>query len=216
MTEHPDASANARALREELHRAEVALRDQRERVAELRRQLPRDTPSEDLMFEELRDGRFVPVRLSELFSDPAKPLVLMHFMFGKAQTQPCPMCTMWADGYAGVVPHLTQRLNFVVIVAGELERFDVFARERGWHDLRIVSAADTSLKRDLGFENAVGEQTPGVSVFERSSDGKLTHFYSVCAFGPDGGRMMDLLSPVWNFFDLVPDGRGGFNPSRSY
>jgi predicted dithiol-disulfide oxidoreductase (DUF899 family) len=216
MIEHPNASADARALREELHRAEVELRDQRERVAELRRRLPRDTPSDDLVFEELRDGRIMPLRLSELFADPAKPLVLMHFMFGKAQTQPCPMCTMWADGYAGVVSHLSQRLNFAVIVAGELERFDAFSRERGWNHLRIISAADTSLKRDLGFENEEGGQMPGVSVFERSSDGKLTHFYSVCAFGPDGGRMMDLLSPVWNFFDLTPDGRGEFNPSRNY
>jgi len=216
MNEHPNASADGRALREKLHRAEVELRDQRERVAELRRRLPRDTPSEDLVFEELRDGHVVPVRLSELFAEPDKPLVLMHFMFGKAQTQPCPMCTMWADGYAGVVEHLSQRLNFAVIVAGELERFDSYARERGWDGLRIVSAADTSLKRDLGFENEEGGQMPGVSVFERASDGELTHFYSVCAFGPDGGRMMDLLSPVWNFFDLVPDGRGQFNPSRSY
>jgi predicted dithiol-disulfide oxidoreductase (DUF899 family) len=216
MIEHPNASADGRTLREELHRAEVALRDQRERVAELRRQLPRDTPSEDLAFEELRDGRVVPVRLSELFMDPDKPLLLMHFMFGKAQTEPCPMCTMWADGYAGVVEHLSQGLNFAVLIAGELERFEAFARERGWHDLRIVSAADTTLKRNLGFENEAGGQMPGVSVFERSSDGKLTHFYSVCAFGPDGGRMMDLLSPVWNFLDLVPEGRGEFIPSRSY
>ena len=29
---------------------------------------------------------------------------------------------------------------------------------------------------------------------------------SSLAFGPDGGRMMDLLSPVWNFFDLTPEG----------
>ena len=53
-------------------------------------------------------------------------------------------------------------------------------------------------------------------VFECGADGQLTHFYSVCAFGPDGGRMMDLLSPVWNYFDLTPDGRGEFFPSREY
>jgi predicted dithiol-disulfide oxidoreductase (DUF899 family) len=105
----------------------------------------------------------------ELFTEPAKTLVLIHFMFGKAQTQPCPMCAMWAYGYAGVVQHLRQRLNFVVIVAGELERFEVFARDRPWDDFRIVSAADISVKRDLGFENEEGGQMPGVSVFERSS-----------------------------------------------
>ena len=37
MSDHPNASTECRALRVELHEAEVALRDQRERVAELRR-----------------------------------------------------------------------------------------------------------------------------------------------------------------------------------
>jgi predicted dithiol-disulfide oxidoreductase (DUF899 family) len=27
---------------------------------------------------------------------------------------------------------------------------------------------------------------------------------------------MDLLSPVWNFFDLTPDGRGDWMPSLVY
>ncbi len=215
MTDHPTASSEYRAARKALHEAEVALRDQRERVAELRRALPRDTAVEDLVFEELREGRVAPVKLSELFADPHKPLVLMHFMFGKAQADPCPMCTMWADGYAGAVEHLSQRVNFAVLVAGDVERFDAWARERGWDRLRIVGAGDTALKRDLGFENDDGGQLPGVSVFERGAGG-LRHFYSVCAFGPDGGRMMDLLSPVWSFFDLTPEGRGDFFPSRSY
>ena len=82
--------------------------------------------------------------------------------------------------------------------------------------MRLVSAAQTTLKRDLGFENDAGEQMPGVSLFERGDDGTLTHFYSFCAFGPAGPRMMDLLSPVWNFFDLTPDGRGEFIPSLDY
>jgi predicted dithiol-disulfide oxidoreductase (DUF899 family) len=216
MNEHPNASAECRALRKELHHAEVALRDQRERVAALRRGLPRDTPTDDFELEELRDGRLVPVRLSELFADPTKPVVLMHFMFGKAQSEPCPMCTLWADGYAGAVEHLGQRVNFAVIVAGDLERFVEYARGRGWDRLRILSAGRSSIKRDLGFENDEGGQMPGVSVFERGEDGSLTHFYSVTAFGPDGGRMMDLLSPVWHFLDLTPEGRGDWFPSVAY
>jgi predicted dithiol-disulfide oxidoreductase (DUF899 family) len=216
MIEHPNASTECRSLRKELHEAELALRDQRERVAELRRKLPRDTSVDDLTFEELREGRVVPVKLSELFRDASKPLVLVHFMFGKAQAEPCPLCTMWCDGYAGIVEHLEQRLNFAVLVAGDLERFDAYARERGWDGLRLVSAADSPLKRELGFEDEAGAQKPGLSVFERHADGRLTHFYSLCAYGPDGNRMMDLHSPVWHFHDLTPEGRGDWNPSRSY
>ena len=177
---------------------------------------PRDTPIEDQHFEEMREGVPTPLRLSELFVDPSKPLLLMHFMFGKAQEIPCPMCTMWADGYAGVAPHLERRLNFAVLVAGDLPRFDAFARERGWTKLRIVSAAESTLKRDLGFESEEGGQMPGASVFERRANGALSHFYSVCAMGSQGGRMMDLLSPVWNFFDLLPEGRGDWMPGLRY
>ncbi len=216
MTQHPNASPEYQKVRGELYEAEVALRDQRERVAALRRSLPRDTPAEDCIFEQFVDGQPGELRLSELFEDPHKPLVLMHFMFGKAQSSPCPMCTLWADGYDGAIPHLRQRVNFAVLVAGDVGAFEAYARERGWRNLRVVSAASSSLKLELAFENEAGEQFPGVSVYERAEDGTLRHFYSSRAFGPEGGRMMDLLSPVWNYFDLTPEGRGEFFPSKDY
>ena len=44
-----------RKIRDELEKAELELRDQRERVAALRRSLPLDLAVEDQTFEELRD-----------------------------------------------------------------------------------------------------------------------------------------------------------------
>ena len=42
-------------------------------------------------------------------------------------------------------------------------------------------------------------------------------FYSQSAdLGPDGFRGMDLLNPLWHFFDATPEGRGDFFPSKSY
>lgn len=214
---HPAESPAYEKLRDELLEAEVALRDQRERVAELRRSLPRDTVVGDESFEEIRDGVRVPVKLSELFTDPNKPLLLMHFMYGGSQEHPCPMCTSWADGYDGVIPHIEQRANFALLVAGDVGAFADYARSRGWQNLRIVSAKDSALKRELGFETEEGAQLPGVSVYTREADGSLVHFYSQCAFlGEHGFRGMDLLSPVWHYFDLTPDGRGDFMPSKSY
>ncbi len=90
----------ARALR----RAEIALRDQVERVATLRRQLPLETVLPDYGFREgpselgAGDAPIRERRLSQLFDRPDQTLVLMHFMFGGSQLQACPMCTMWADG----------------------------------------------------------------------------------------------------------------------
>jgi predicted dithiol-disulfide oxidoreductase (DUF899 family) len=216
IARHEGESPEYRKLRDEIQVAEVALRDQRERVAELRRSLPRDQGLADAVLEEVRDGQRVEVRLSELFDDPAQPLVLMQFMFGKAQESPCPMCTAWADGYDGIVPHLTRNANFAVIVAGDVGAFADYARSRGWRNLRLVSAAGSALKRELGFETEDGRQHPGVSVFLREGDG-LVHYFSQSAdLGPDGFRGMDLLNPLWHFLDLLPEGRGEFFPSKSY
>jgi predicted dithiol-disulfide oxidoreductase (DUF899 family) len=220
----PQESDAYRAARDELAQAEIALREQREKVAALRRELPLDTALADdpLLLEGPRDlaagdDPVRKVRLSELLAESEKPLVLLHFMYGKAQSEPCPMCTLWADGYDGIVPHLEQRVNFAVFVAGELAPFRRYARERGWRHLRILSAGASTLKRDLGFEDAAGAQEPGVSVFARGSDGALRHFYSGGAIMDDGGyRGMDLLSPLWSFLDVTPQGRGDFMPRRSY
>ena len=209
-------SPEYRKLRAELTEAELALRDHAERVAALRRALPA-TPIEDQTFEEIREGVRSPVRLSELFERPEQTLVLMHFMYGKKQERPCPMCTLWADGYDGSVPHLRQRVSFAVLVAGDAGAFAEYARSRGWRHLRIVSAAGSDLKRRLGFEDEDGAQQPGASVFRRDPVGHLVHTYSVCAmFGPGQLRGMDLLSPFWSFLDLTPEGRGDFLPKRSY
>lgn len=203
-----------RKRRDALQRAEIDLRDARERVAALRRSLPQDSVIDDCSFERVRAGAREPVRLSELFEEPGRSLVLMHFMFGKAQNAPCPMCTLWADGYDGIVRHLRRRVNFAVLVAGDAAEFEAYARSRGWRDFAIVSAADSDLKRRLGFEAADGSQYAGVSVFSRSASGELIHSYSQCALY-DGNevRGMDLLSPFWNFLDLTPEGRGDFFPS---
>jgi predicted dithiol-disulfide oxidoreductase (DUF899 family) len=212
-----EESGEYRKLRDELQTAEVALRDQRERVAELRRQLPRDSPFADAEFSEIRDGEAATVRLSELFEDGTQPLILMHFMFGKQQTHPCPMCTAWADGYDGILPHLARHARFVLFIAGDPGAFGEYARSRGWRNLRIVSAADSDVKARLGFEDAEGAQHPGLSVFERDADGAIHHFYSQSAdLGADGLRGMDLLNPLWHFIDCLPQGRGNFFPAKAY
>ena len=205
-----------RQARDELQAAEIALREQRERVAELRRSLPRDHAIDDLVFQEAKGGKAVPVNLSELFANPDQPLVLMQFMYGKKQENACPMCSMWADGYNGAMKHLRQHMNFAVLVEGDPVVFSEFAASRGWDQLRIVSSAGTTLKSDLGFETPDGGQIPGVSVFERKADGSITHFYSQSAMLDDSGRGMDLLSPVWNYMDLTPEGRADWFPGLDY
>lgn len=194
--------------------AEIELKERRERVAELRRDLEGEPVPEGYVF--LEGDPPVEKKLSQLFDDPSKPLVLMHFMFGKKQENPCPMCTAWADGYDGAMPHIMQRANFGILVAGDLPSFHAYARERGWKNVRLLSSAPSTLKADLGFEHD-GAQLPGVSVFTLGADGVPRHFYSACAMMGGGHfRGMDLLSPIWHFLDLTPDGRGDFMPQKAY
>src|SRR5579872_5634169 len=120
QTNLTNESAEYLAKREELRLAEVELMRQRERVAELRRRLPRGATLEDYAFEEgpadldAGDAPIRTVRMSELFTAPDRPLVVYHFMYGKRQTKPCPMCTAWIDGFNGVAPHLAPNVDFVI------------------------------------------------------------------------------------------------------
>jgi predicted dithiol-disulfide oxidoreductase (DUF899 family) len=212
------------AKREELRLAEIELMRQRERVAALRRNLPEGASLPDYAFEEgprdLNAGNAPTraVRLSELFTQPNRSLVIYHFMFGKKQTKACPMCTAWIDGANGVAHHLAQNIDFAVVAAADLATLRSFARERGWNKLRLLSAANNTFKYDLGSEDREGGQDSTVSVFTRDANGAVRHFYSAHPrVGPDiKERGIDLLAPIWHFLDLTPQGRGSWNASLAY
>ena len=206
-----------RRQREELRVAELELTDHMERVAALRRNLPADTVVDDYELVDVASGDRV--RLSQLFTAPDRPLVLYHFMYGKAQTDPCPLCTMWIDGYNAAAPHVTQNIDFVVLAAAEPAAISAHAASRGWTNLRLLSAGDSTFKYDLGSEEADGSQTEWISVFTRGSDGTVRHIFSKGAEMADGRRErgIDLLTPVWNIMDLTPRGRpDDWYPSLSY
>jgi predicted dithiol-disulfide oxidoreductase (DUF899 family) len=206
-----------RRQREELRVAELDLIDQAERVAALRRRLPADTVVDDYPLIDVASGHRV--QLSELFSAPGRPLILYHFMFGKAQTEPCPLCTMWIDGYNAAAPHLTQNADFVVVAAADPAAIAAHAASRGWSNLRLLSAGDSTFKYDLGSEEADGEQIESVSVFTRGDDGSVRHVYSKGAQLADDRRErgIDLLTPVWHLLDLTPNGRpDDWYPSLHY
>lgn len=220
----PNASVEQRERREELLAAEVALNEQREKVAALRRRLPLDTPvEEDYVFAEgpadltqNEPGDMVETRLNELFAPGKDSLILIHFMFAEAADNPCPMCSMWTDGYDAVAEHVAQNANLVLVAKAEIGRLRAFAARRGWRRLRLLSSHDTSFNADFGMEDDFS-QWPGVSVFRKGDDGRVYHFYTGTApIGPAFGRGIDLLSPVWHFLDLLPEGRGDWYPSLNY
>src|SRR5882762_1730621 len=224
QTNLPNESPEYLAKREELRLAEIELLNTRERVAALRRELPKGATIQDYEFLEgptsLNEGDEPAgkVRLSELFTAPDRPLVIYHFMYGKKQTVPCPMCTAWIDSFNGVAHHLAQSVDLAIVAAADQPTLRAHARSRGWDKLRLLSAGDSTFKYDLGSEDREGHQDSTISVFSRDADGTLRHFYSGHPWLAEDvkERGIDELIPVWNMLDLTPQGRGQFYSSLEY
>jgi predicted dithiol-disulfide oxidoreductase (DUF899 family) len=219
-----DDPAGYAARRAELLEAEIALMRQREEVAALRRALPPGSAVQDYEFLEgpqrLNDGDepVRAVRLSELFTAPERALVVYHLMYGKLQTTPCPMCTMWIDGINGVARHVAQNADFVVAAAADPPTLRAHARDRGWENIRLLSCGDSTFQYDFGAEDDEGWQNSTVSVFTLDPDGSPRHFYTGNPQLDDEirERGIDLFAPAWHILDITPGGRGDWYAGLDY
>lgn len=141
-------------------------------------------------------------RLSALFG-PRDDLIVIHNM-GRT----CAYCTLWADGFNGVYPHLASRAAFVVTAPDEPAVQQEFAAGRGWI-FPIASHHGSSFATDMGYGSAEGGWRPGLSVFRR--DGRRIVRFSDMQMGPH-----DDFCSVWHFFDLLPGGSEGWRPKFRY
>jgi predicted dithiol-disulfide oxidoreductase (DUF899 family) len=233
----PNESPQYRRARNVLLEQEMELRRQLERVAAQRRALPPGGAiPEDYVFEAPgARGRPKRVRLSELFEPGKDTLAIYSFMFGPERERPCPGCTHFLDSLDGASRHIDQRINLAVVAKSPLPRILSFAKERGWRWLRLLSTAGNSYDRDYfgdstGLDRAIREQQdfkdgeewdmPILNVFRRSRDGIYHVWGSELLYAPSEPgqdyRHNDLLDPVWNMFDLAPEGRGDFQPKLDY
>jgi predicted dithiol-disulfide oxidoreductase (DUF899 family) len=218
----PNESKEYRDARNELLLAERELRRQIERVAAQRRTLPEGGAlKEDYVFEEMTGGSIRRVKFSELFG-AHDTLVVYNFMFGPRDgARPCPSCTSMLDAMDGEAKHVRQRVSLAVIVRAPIDRVVDFARERGWRDLRLLSSANNSFNRDYHGEKEDGSQMPVLHSFSRR-DGKIVHTWaSELLFVPGDpgqhGRHIDSIWPLWNVFDITPEGRGtDWGPKLAY
>ena len=157
----------------------------------------------------------------ELFDDGKDTLIIYNFMYGPEAARPCPSCTSILDSLDGEAPHVAQRANLAVVAKSPIERIREFAKERGWRNLRLLSSQGSTYNHDYQGENAKGEQMPALNVFVRRN-GKIYHFYNTeLMFAPaDPGqdmRHVDMIWPLWNLFDVTPEGRGTkWKPALSY
>jgi len=174
-------------------------------------------------------GDPVSVRLSELFAYGKDSHVIYSMMFPRAQDDdrpelpggqisllpkaewPCASCTAFVDQLDGAAEHASQHINLAVAAKAPIERLLAFATERGWRRIRLVSSAGTSYNTNYLAETADGQQQPMLNVFHRDRQ-MIRHFWgSELFYAPeDPGqhpRHVGTLEPLWNLFDLVPEGR---------
>jgi predicted dithiol-disulfide oxidoreductase (DUF899 family) len=134
------------------------------------------------------------IKLSEMFGDK-KFLYIIHNM-GKE----CSYCSMWADGFNSIFPHIEKKGAFVLISPNHPKVQKEFAEERGWK-FNMYSDQNGPFTKDMGYVkeyNGKEGYWPGVSVFEKSEDGKMKRV-SKDEFGPG-----DFYCNIWHFFDLLP------------
>lgn len=180
-----------------------ALAGYRQQIGELRKKM-RDLQQtrepqevEDYTLGSLDGG----VQLSALFGDHDH-LFVIHNM-GAA----CPSCTLWADGFNGILPHLEDRAAFVVCSPDTPEQQRKFADSRGWR-FRMLSHRGTTFAEDMGYRGERGWM-PGVSVFAKRN-GRIVRV-SDTSFGPG-----DDFCALWHLFDLIPGGADDWRPKYQY
>jgi predicted dithiol-disulfide oxidoreductase (DUF899 family)/AraC-like DNA-binding protein len=196
MTETiPDIDEEIDSLQNEVELA-------KQRLLEARKRRPKE-PIRDYVFKDFNDNE---VSLADLFGDK-DDLILVHNM-GTG----CRHCTMWADGFTGLVPHLQDRAAFVVCSPDKPEVQKRFASKRNWN-FRMVSAYDNSFIQDMGFWKDSGPYPgpwPGVSTFRRDPQGKIFRIAKT-HFNPN-----DDFCAVWPLLDMLEDGSNGWEPKYSY
>lgn len=181
MDEEPEKTKAIFALEQEI----VALQS---RLADIRAETVRGERVVDYALTDW-DDRTVP--LSTVF-DGKDQLVLIHNMGMR-----CSYCTMWADGFVGILPYIERMAAFVIVSPDDAETQKTYSAERGW-TFRMLSTKGTSLFDDMGFEASDGSLWPGVSTLYKGEDGEL-YRHSLASFGPG-----DKFCPVFSFAELLP------------
>jgi predicted dithiol-disulfide oxidoreductase (DUF899 family) len=119
----------------------------------------------------------------------------------------CSYCTLWADGFNGLLAHLEDRAAFVVSTPDAPAAQRRIADPRGWR-FRMVSTEGSHFARAMDFENEHGGAEPGISTFVRRADGSIERVASA-PFGPG-----DNYCAMWDLADLLP--ASDWHPRQRY
>jgi predicted dithiol-disulfide oxidoreductase (DUF899 family) len=192
---------------------EKAFNRQVEEMSRMQRELPWERVEKEYVFD-TTDGRQT---LGDLF-DGRSQLVVYHFMFHHDDNAGCPHCSLRADGFAGIIPHLKHRdVTMVVVSRGPLNKLEEYRKRMGW-TFTWVSSGGSDFNVDYGvsftpeemaarrvfynykWQEPKAREREGHSIFYKEDDA-VYHTYSCY----DRGN--DKLNVHYHYLDLVPKGR---------
>lgn len=179
-----------KSIHQELRTLNSEIHERRKKAVELTAKLGETPVSQDYEFTSLDGGK---IKLSQMFGEN-KNLFVVHNMGSK-----CSFCTMWADGFNGMYKYLEGRgkSGFVLMADDDLETLRKFKESRGW-TFQSYSARENDFSKEMGYQNAKGDIEPGLTVLEKTNDGKIRRINQDW-FGPT-----DMYCSVWRFLELLP------------
>ena len=139
--------------------------------------------------------------LHDLFGDRGKLLVIHNMGQG------CRYCTLWADGFNGLLPHLESVLAVVLVSKDSPPVQRKFANSRGWR-FRLASHGGGDYIREQSVL-ADSDNCPGAVLYER--DGDIVLRRNACVFGPG-----DLYCAMWGLLGLAGLDAADWTPQYNY
>jgi len=141
------------------------------------------------------------VTLRDLFGQHEKLLVIHNMGQG------CRYCTLWADGFNGMLPHLESALAVVLVSKDSPAVQRRFANSRGWR-FRLASHGGGDYIREQTVMEGQ-DNMPGAVVYVRA--GEQIYRKNDCVFGPG-----DLYCSLWSLLGLAGIGEQEWTPQFRY
>jgi predicted dithiol-disulfide oxidoreductase (DUF899 family) len=205
------------AARRELLDAEKRHSRRGDEIARMRQELPW-VPIEKVYTFDTEEGA---KSLAELFYARSQ-LLVYHFMFGYGarlteQRQGCTGCSIIADHFDAVIPHLNGRdVTLVCASIAPLEQLQDYKKQMGWQ-FPWVSSLGSDFNYDFGVAFTEEQQRNDAEYNFRHVDKPLPQREGMSAFALQNGvvhhtystynRGVEALMGFYQYLDLAPAGR---------
>jgi len=182
---------------EKIQSLEQQIFELNQQLIDLKKSLVNEKEIQNYQFDTL-NGK---TDLSSLFSD--KNLLLVIHNMG----QGCRYCTLWADGFNGLLPHLESVMSVVLVSKDTPEVQKKFSRSRGWHFNLASHCNNTYITENSVMKDQ--NNMPGAIVYEKVANKIIKK--NTCIFGPG-----DLYCSMWSLLGLAGIGLSDWTPQYTY